>query len=118
LSSTKPASLVAGTLLTDEYVKNLAALAYVWGWPLVNMHNRHVVFSKVTENGLGDDVLPVAPLNRLTMLTDYMKPEERAVATPNQDTVYGFGLFALDQGPAVFQIPDFGTRYWVYQLGD
>ena len=29
-----------------------------------------------------------------------------------------FGIFALDQEPAVFQIPDFGTRYWVYQLGD
>jgi hypothetical protein len=118
LSAAKPAGPVAGTLLTADYVKNLATLAYVWGWPLVNMHNRYVVFSKVTENGLGDGVLPVAPLNRLTMLTDYIKREERAVATPNQDTVYGFGLFALDQEPAVFQIPDFGTRYWVYQLGD
>jgi hypothetical protein len=118
LSAGKPLGPVAGTLLTDDYMRNLATLAYVWGWPLVNMHNRHVVFSKVTENGLGDGVLPVAPLNRLTMLTDYIKPEERAVATPNQDTVYGFGLFALDQEPAVFQIPDFGPRYWVYQLGD
>jgi hypothetical protein len=118
LSARKPPGPVAGTLLTDGYVKTLATLAYVWGWPLVNMHNRRVVFSKVTENGLGDGVLPVAPLNRLTMLTDYIKPEERAVATPNQDTVYGFGLFALDHEPAIFQIPDFGTRYWVYQLGD
>ena len=82
------------------------------------MHNRLVVFSKVPESGLGDGVLPVAPLNRLTMLTDYIKPEERAVATPNQDTVYGFGILALDHEPAVFQIPDFGSRYWVYQLGN
>jgi hypothetical protein len=118
LSTAKPAGPVRGTLLTQDYVKNLATLAYVWGWPLVNMHNRRVVFSKVPENGLGDGVLPVAPLNRLTMLTGYIKPEERAVATPNQDTVYGFGILALDQQPAVFQIPDFGTRYWVYQLGD
>ena len=113
-----PKGPVAGTLLTPDYVKNLATMAYVWGWPLVNMHNRLLVFSKVPESGLGDGVLPVAPLNRLTMLTDYIKPEERAVATPNQDTVYGFGIFALDKEPVVFQIPEFGQRYWVYQLGD
>jgi len=118
LNTEKPSGPVPGTLLTQDYVKNLATLAYVWGWPLVNMYNRHVVFSKVPENGLGDGVLPVAPLNRLTMLTDYIKPEERAVATPNQDTVYGFGVFSLDREPVVFQIPDFGSRYWVYQLGD
>jgi len=118
LSKEIPPRPVAGTLLTEDYVKNLATLAYVWGWPLVNMHNRRLVFSKVPESGLGDGVLPVAPLNRLTMLTDYIKPAERAVATPNQDTVYGFGIFSLDREPAVFQIPDFGNRYWVYQLGN
>jgi hypothetical protein len=118
LNTETPPGPIVGTLLTKDYVTNLATLAYVWGWPLVNMHNRHVVFSKVPQNGLGDGVLPVAPLNRLTMLTDYIKPEERAVATPNQDTVYGFGILSLDLEPAVFQIPDFGSRYWVYQLGN
>jgi hypothetical protein len=96
LNAEKPLGPVAGTLLTKDYVTTLATLAYVWGWPLVNMHNRHVVFSKVPENGLGDGVLPVAPLNRLTMLTDYIKPEERAVATPNQDTTrHGLRLWHL-----------------------
>ena len=82
LSTAAPSPPVSGTLLAKDYVMNLATLAYVWGWPLVNMHNRRVVFSKITESGLGDGVLPVAPLNHLTMLTDYIKPEERAVATP------------------------------------
>jgi hypothetical protein len=40
-------------------------MAYLWGWPMVNMHNRELVFSKVPEHGLGDGVLPVGPLNRL-----------------------------------------------------
>jgi hypothetical protein len=118
LSTAAPSPPVSGTLLAKDYVMNLATLAYVWGWPLVNMHNRRVVFSEITESGLGDGVLPVAPLNHLTMLTDYIKPEERAVATPNQDTVYGFGILALDQEAAIFQIPDFDNRFWVYQLGD
>ena len=118
LSNETPAGPVSGTLLTKDYVTTVATLAYAWGWPLVNMHNRRQVFSKVPENGLGGGVLPVAPLNRLTMLTDYIKPEQRSVATPNQDIVYGFGILALDLDPVVFQIPDFGNRYWVYQLGN
>src|SRR5262245_31923421 len=88
-----PPRPVPGTLLPKAYVETVGRMAFTWGWPLVNMHNRHLVFSKVPEAGLGDGVLPVGPLNRLTMLTDYIKPEERAVATPNQDVVYGFGVF-------------------------
>ncbi|WP_019451529.1 DUF1254 domain-containing protein [Cupriavidus sp. BIS7] len=113
-----PPGPVAGTNLPKSYVLNVGKMAYIWGWPMVNMRNRYMVFSKVPENGLGDGVLPVAPLNRLTMLTDYIKPEERAVATPNQDVVYGFGLLSLEKEPVVFQVPDFGNRFWVYQLGD
>lgn len=117
-ASKLPPGPVAGANMPKSYVKNMAKMAYVWGWPMVNIHNRHLVFSKLTENGLGDGVLPVAPLNRLTMLTDYIKPEERAVATPNQDVAYGFGILSLEKEPAVFQVPDFGKRFWVYQLGN
>ena len=52
------------------------------------------------------------------MLTDYVAPTERFVACPNQDVVYGGGVFALDQGPVVVQVPDFGKRFWVYQIVD
>jgi len=118
ISRAVPPGPVSGTNLPDAYVRDIARIAYLWGWPLVNLHNRQQVFAKVPENGLGDGVLPVGPLNRLTMLTDYIKPEERAVATPNQDVVYGFGILALEKEPVVFQVPDFGERYWVYQLGN
>ena len=107
-----------GIVMHPDYARTIAQMAYVWGWPMVNMHNRHLVFAKVPENGLGDGVLPVGPLNRLTMLTDYIKPEERAVATPNQDVVYGFGILSLEKEPVVFQVPDFGERFWIYQLCD
>ena len=59
-----------------------------------------------------------APLNRLTMLTDYVDPEERNVACPNQDVVYGLGMITLDVSPVVVQVPDFGDRFWVYQIVD
>lgn len=37
---------VAGTRLTEEYVRRVGAVAYLWGWPLVNMHNRKLILSK------------------------------------------------------------------------
>jgi hypothetical protein len=52
------------------------------------------------------------------MLTDYVEPAERDVACPNQDVVYGGGVLALDQSPVIVQVPDFGKRFWVYQVID
>jgi hypothetical protein len=52
------------------------------------------------------------------MLTDYANPDQRLVACPNQDVVYGAGSIALDISPVVVQVPDFGDRFWVYQMVD
>ena len=52
------------------------------------------------------------------MLTDYIKPEQTFIACPNQDVVYGAGFSALDTEQTVFQVPDFGDRFWVYALYD
>jgi hypothetical protein len=30
----------AGTVMTKEYVATVGRLAYIWGWPLVNVANR------------------------------------------------------------------------------
>ena len=54
----------------------------------------------------------------MAMLTDYIDLAERAVACPNQDVVYGGGPLALDVSPVVVQVPDFGGRFWVYQIVD
>lgn len=62
--------------------------------------------------------LPQSPLNTFAMLTDYIAPEQRSVACPNQDVVYGAGFAALDISPVVVQVPDFGDRFWVYQIVD
>ncbi|HEY6347715.1 MAG TPA: DUF1254 domain-containing protein [Bryobacteraceae bacterium] len=61
--------------------------------------------------------LPVA-YNRLAMLTGYIPPTERFVTCPNQDVVYATGWFDLSIGPIVFQVPNFGDRFWVYALYD
>jgi hypothetical protein len=107
----------AGTLMTREYVQAVGRMAYIWGWPLVNMGNRSVAFSKLPAPGLIGGVLPAA-FNGVTMLTDYVSPDQRAVACPNQDVAYGFGVSQLDMEPIVLQVPDFGDRFWVYALYD
>ncbi|MGI6856101.1 DUF1254 domain-containing protein [Mesorhizobium sp. 1B3] len=116
-SANMPAGPVAGTRITTDYAKLVARDAYFWAWPMVNMYNRRLAFSKVPER-FYSGAAPMAPINRLTMLTDYIEPEERLVACPNQDVVYGAALLALDQSPVVVQVPDFGDRFWVYQIVD
>jgi hypothetical protein len=108
----------AGGRMTEEYVKQVGRSAYLWAWPMVNMHNRKGILEKLPEPGLMGGIVPVAPVNQLSMLRDYIEPAERLVACPNQDVVYGFGLFSLDKEPVVIQVPDFGDRFWVYQVVD
>ena len=52
------------------------------------------------------------------MLFDYIDPGQTFVTCPNQDVVYGLGFFSLDEEPVVVQVPDFGSRFWVYALYD
>src|SRR5215470_16290610 len=111
------ASPPPGTAMTAAYVQTVGRMAYVWGWPLVNMANRIAAMAKVPEPGLLGGVLPVA-YNRLAMLTGYIAPDQRFVTCPNQDVVYAIGSFDLNKGPIVFQVPDFGDRFWVYALYD
>lgn len=103
--------------ITEAYAAHVARDAFFWGWPLVNMYTRRLAFSRMTEIRYSGPLLE-APLNRLTMLMDYVDPEERNVACPNQDVVYGLGMVALDMSPVVLQVPDFGGRFWVYQVVD
>jgi hypothetical protein len=103
--------------ITKEYGKHVARDAFFWAWPLVNLYNRRLSAEKLTELSYAGPV-PAAPLNRIVMLTDYIAPDERIVACPNQDVVYGGGSLGLEKSPVVIQVPDFGNRFWVYQAVD
>jgi len=103
--------------ITEAYAKLVGKDAYFWTWPMVNMYNRRLHFSTVKEMHYAGPLMEM-PLNHVVMLTDYVNPAERAVACPNQDVVYGLGALALDLSPVVVQVPDFGTRFWVYQVVD
>ena len=102
----------------EGYVRAIGQMAYVWGWPMVNMINRRANVTMAPQPGLLDGVLPVAPRGQLAMLHDYIAPDQTFVTCPNQDVAYGLGFFSLDEEPVVIQVPDFGDRFWVYALYD
>jgi hypothetical protein len=105
-------------ILHDGYIRTIAQMAYVWGWPMVNQINRRQAITQAPHPGLLDGVLPAAPRGQIGMLHDYIDPAETFVTCPNQDVVYGLGFFSLDEEPVVIQVPDFGDRFWVYALYD
>ncbi|MFE2910824.1 DUF1254 domain-containing protein [Kitasatospora indigofera] len=104
--------------MTTDYLRTTGRFAYLWGWPLVNMHNRLTIMEQVPAPGLLGGIVPAGPPGSLGMLHDYVAPQERVVACPNQDVVYGLGVLDARRGPSVVQVPDFGGRFWVYQVVD
>ncbi|MBY5406605.1 DUF1254 domain-containing protein [Rhizobium leguminosarum] len=103
--------------LTDSYARAVVRDTYFWAWPIVNMYNRRAALSQIKDFVKAGPV-PSAPLNHIAMLTDYIAADERIVACPNQDVVYGAGFMALETSPVIVQVPDFGDRFWVYQIVD
>ncbi len=103
--------------LSAEQIGELGREAYIWGWPLVYLHQCRDACRYVKVPGRAGGA-PVAPLNQLCMMTDYIAPTAKAAPCPNQDVVYGFGMLDLGKEPLVLQVPDFGDRFWLFQMGD
>jgi hypothetical protein len=61
-TSTIPASAETqpptGLLMHPEYAQVIARMAYVWGWPMVNMLNRNARITKAPHPGLLAGILP------------------------------------------------------------
>jgi hypothetical protein len=114
-----PRGPAPGSRLSADFVREIGRFAYLWAWPLVNVFNRYTSFQRVkTQTVLVGGVAPVAPINRLAMLHDYISAKQRYITCPAQDLVYGFGILDLGREPVVVQVPNFGQRYWVYQATD
>ena len=117
-TNTMPAGPVAGTKISEAFATLVGREAYFWGWPMANIQSRLETFRPVKNFMLMGGVLPVGPVNEVTMLTDYIEPSERAVACPNQDVVYGQAVLDMTKEPVVIQVPDFEDRFFVYQIVD
>ena len=50
---------VPGNTMTNAYVQLVGRMAYMWGYPMVNAHNRRAAFAEAPEPGLLGGVVPV-----------------------------------------------------------
>jgi len=94
-----------GSELDD--LTSLSEEAYVFGLGPVAMYKWYHQFG-VVENGI----------NRLNYYPSFPVPGDLPGGSPNNDTYDGKGWIDLSDGPYVVSIPDFGNRYYVFQLTD
>jgi hypothetical protein len=103
-----PRGPASGARFTPDYVSEIARFAYFWAWPLVNVFNRYIAFKRVRRPILVGGIAPVALINHVAMLHDYIGWKQRYIACHSQDLIYGFGILDLAREPVVVQVPDFG----------
>ena len=77
-----PRGPAPGSRLSPEFVREIGRFAYLWGWPLVNMFNRYTSFKRLWRPLLIGGIAPVAPINRLAMLHDYIGSKQRYITCP------------------------------------
>jgi hypothetical protein len=109
------ASLFSGK--TDD-PRVLALRAYVWGYPLVraaqirqNMTSPEDPFVTRPASVAG------APINRFGHARELATPATRQGVAPNNDTLYSVAWLDMTQGPFVLDTPEFGSRYYTFQMG-
>ncbi|MFI6432394.1 DUF1254 domain-containing protein [Rhodococcus oryzae] len=93
-------------------LKDLAAKAYVYGFPLV--FNLDQVRRYVT-TGVGANA--AAPFNRFSHADTLAGPKDTFVSI-NNDTVYSMGQLDLTNGPLLLEVPDTDGAYYVLQFVD
>ncbi|KAB2583480.1 hypothetical protein BS297_20465, partial [Rhodococcus erythropolis] len=98
--------------MTDTTRTELAAQAYIYGFPLVfnlDQVNRYV------HDGVGAN--PAAPFNTFSHARTLAGPADTFV-TINNDTVYSMAQIDLSVGPVALHVPDTDGRYYVLQFVD
>lgn len=92
---------------------DIAAEAYVFGYPLVTMeYTRRVLTNAATPAGTA------APMGQFVRMREYPNAQFRAVTAPNADTLYTTAWFDVDDEPWVISVPDMGDRYFLLPMLD
>ena len=98
-------------------IRELAADAYVWGSALVGAARlRHNVTRPDDPFARRPLSSAAAPINRLGHQSALSDPELGVGVAPNVDTLYSLAWIDTDQEPFVLETPDFGDRYYSFQI--
>lgn len=100
----------------DPY--QLALRAYVWGYPLVRAAQLRQNTTLPPDPGSARPPSPLAaPINHMRHARELATPAMRQGVAPNNDTLYSLAWLDMNDGPFVLETPDFGARYYTFQMG-
>lgn len=104
-----------GVATADPYA--LAVRAYVWGFPLVEAAKIRLVTTNPDDPFAPRPLTSTgAPLNRFGHSRVPAGPSSRVGVGINVDTLYSSARLDLLDGPFLFQAPNFGSRYYTFQM--
>ena len=103
--------------ITEEYATHVARDAYFWAWPLVNIYNRRLAFQGHARTDVSGGRCSSAAQSGSPCSPTISSPTS-ARRVPQPGCRLWRGPLALDISPVVIQVPDFGDRFWVYQIVD
>jgi len=99
-------------------IRSLATTAYVWGSALVaSARLRQNVTRPDDPFAVRPASSAAAPLNNLGHQRQLSDPQLTVGVAPNVDTLYSLAWLDLEQVPFVLETPDFGDRYYAFQIG-
>ena len=113
-SSIEALNIKMAQLSASDKPEDIAALAYIWGFPLVSMERQ---FNYVTNPNIPPGV-GRGPANSASCARDLVNASFTDVVKPNSDTLYCLTQLDLKKEPVVLVVPPITDRYYVFQFLD
>ena len=96
----------------------LAVRAYVWGFaPVLATKIRQGFTSQEDPSAPRSPAMAAAPLNNMGHQRQLADATLKIGVAPNVDTLYSLAWLDLAREPFVLEAPDFGARYYTFQMG-
>jgi len=95
----------------EPTLAEIAAEAYIYGYPLVLMD-----LSKQVMTAVPKPTATRAPVGQFNDSEKFPDPSFTDVVSPNADTLYSMSWLELHREPMVLSLPDTGDRYYLMQM--
>lgn len=101
--------------MREQLAYHVGTLAYVWGYPMVDMSKQ--MHNETHRTAAGQQAL--APLNHFYRYEQLVTPSTAGnLRAPNNDTLYFGGWFDVSREPVIVHAPDTSGRYYTLALTD
>jgi hypothetical protein len=117
MSTNEDVSVKMAQISNSDKPEDIAALAYIWGYPLITMQRSFDYFTSPDTASKG--VMGSGPSNDIHFARELVNASFKDVVAPNADTLYGQLWANLTAEPLVLQVPPIeGDRYYSFEFLD